>query len=813
MADMGVGGGGGGVAPTADMGVGGGDAPMADMGIGGGDAPMADSGVDSGIVDPTFMCGDVEGLVYNAAAESMGDGTWQYVGETAGEMSGFAGTCGGDAAVDGVFEFTAPEAGTWFFTTTPTEEGFESFDTVMYVRTTCDDEAPESELGCNDDSGGLQSRVEVDLEAEETVYIFVDGYSAEAVGPYMLTVGQSVILDIDAPCVAGNLDARCIDGSACLDPDGDETFNCTEVAAPTLDEAELFFNTEYQSFAVRLSGQDADGDVIGFGLLLFDAEGEEIPLSFFGGPVDVGLSDIEVDGAAFTAEASFMLGIDGIAGGEFTVFDQVGLRSEPIAVDAIDPVAAASGDTCDLNRALNACVAGTYCDAAGADADFLCAAPVAECDAGVEVIDLNANAADSGWSYSGDSTGAPILGSGSCGGGGGEHVFSFTAQAGGDFVFETALDGAGVDTAMFAREFCGVEDIAAEIDCGDDIDSENVGSRIQVSLEAGQTTWIYVASFMDDDVPTTGPYTLTGKQISPPTMTTLEAWFNADSIAIGLHIEGTDPDNDVMGIGLQLLDADGAVIFPEGDEPLELALGESALEQADGSYTINFSGLLPDDTNVDAIDTYRVDVFDAEGLRSPAQNIQPMAPPAVARGAECDVVGARSRCADGDLCFDADTEDEVEPVCVEAVAECPAEWGAPVALVADGDIWTATGDTTDVEGRTGGTCGGGTAPELVYTFTAPQAGPYTINADKVPESGIDPVLYVRTHCRFAAPTTELACNDDTNGTNSQVVVELDANQMVYVFADAWRETAGPVVITVRAGEPVDPEPDPDPGQP
>lgn len=61
------------------------------------------------------------------------------------------------------------------------------FDTVLYVRElTCDPFARQ--LACNDDSCGLQSRIEFNVQAGTTYYIFVDGFSSSSGGSYQLHV-------------------------------------------------------------------------------------------------------------------------------------------------------------------------------------------------------------------------------------------------------------------------------------------------------------------------------------------------------------------------------------------------------------------------------------------------------------------------------------------------------------------------------------------------------------------------------------------------------------------------------------------------
>lgn len=99
-------------------------------------------------------------------------------GATAGQ-SYFGGICGGGSAPERTFGFTAPQAGPYTFTTAGS-----SFDTVLYVR---DGTCNGPELDCDDDGLAPQSTVTVNLAANQTVVVFVDGYSSNF-GPFTLNI-------------------------------------------------------------------------------------------------------------------------------------------------------------------------------------------------------------------------------------------------------------------------------------------------------------------------------------------------------------------------------------------------------------------------------------------------------------------------------------------------------------------------------------------------------------------------------------------------------------------------------------------------
>lgn len=80
---------------------------------------------------------------------------------------------------DAVFTVTLAAAATLHLDTNGSD-----YDTVLYVRSACDDVT--TEIDCDDDDGdGLQSLLEVALEAG-TYYVYVDAYSSSAEGAFIL---------------------------------------------------------------------------------------------------------------------------------------------------------------------------------------------------------------------------------------------------------------------------------------------------------------------------------------------------------------------------------------------------------------------------------------------------------------------------------------------------------------------------------------------------------------------------------------------------------------------------------------------------
>ena len=92
-----------------------------------------------------------------------------------------------------------------------------------------------------------------------------------------------------------------------------------------------------------------------------------------------------------------------------------------------------------------------------------------------------------------------------------------------------------------------------------------------------------------------------------------------------------------------------------------------------------------------------------------------------------------------------------------------------------------------------GSCGGGTAPEHSYSFTAPAAATYTFSTAG---SSLDTVLYVRS---ATCNGPQLGCNDDTPpGQTSRVTVALAAGQTVVVVVDGFGANSGTYSLSVTS---------------
>ena len=256
----------------------------------------------------------------------------------------------------------------------------------MYARESCLD--PTTELDCNDDidfgAGLSQSRLRLNLVADQTVYLFIDTYNDETLtaGAFTLTAKPFVMTN-----------------------------------PPTLNEAILAVNVEDSTVGVSISGNDPESDTLAVGLQLFNDAGEPL---FQGDGISIPLDNVDHDDMGnFTG--TVLLPLNGdlsiVAEGDVRAVDAEGQQSMAIRVMPTTPMAVARGEACNGITAV--------CDADSVCVDSVCGDPaeVAACpeDWPVNTIeaDMDGNAVVQG--NNSDSEGG--FRAGSCGGGSKEIFF------------------------------------------------------------------------------------------------------------------------------------------------------------------------------------------------------------------------------------------------------------------------------------------------------------------------------------------------------------------------------------------------------
>jgi hypothetical protein len=372
--------------------------------------------------------------------------------------------------------------------------------------------------------------------------------------PFEVAVSAPAQGAIGELCDSAQAFDRCPDGSACAPGiDGGEETRCTVTSAPVLDQLTALLGGDPAVLGLRGIGSDAEGNAIGFDLLLLDAAGEAVPVAVDGEgmpivgevtPLQVRFNEVargdagafdgtaavplavfvncsafgdaffeacldetgDFFGCAFaTADAEAQCATDQsvrISAAATTVrvriIDATGELSAPIDAPFGMPAELAEGAIC-LGASLGACPMGQFC--LPGEGLSTCGVPVPECPAAWEVGDLNAGQTDTGWSFSGDHSDSTITAAGSCGGGGLVDVLSFTAPEAGTYGF--IVTAHTDDPLIYARSFCGVPDPTLELACNDDFDA--LLSGIELALEAEEMVYIFVDSYQGG---TPGAYTL-----------------------------------------------------------------------------------------------------------------------------------------------------------------------------------------------------------------------------------------------------------------------------------------------------------------
>lgn len=228
-----------------------------------------------------------------------------------------ADTVGNDVAV----AFRAPEAGHYLFSTAGT-----AFDTVLYAFRDCEDGF--SELACNDDAGGTeQSRILVEMQAGEEIFVVVDSVNLRQSAPFELSVER------------------------------------VEPSPPVIESMEAFANSQVRTAGVRITGV-ARFPIAGYSLMVWDTRG----VAMLARPLVTTLAElplfrVQQDGEAFVFEGSFYMGPEAPVVGaiEIGLIDEVGLESEKRRADAGPPRVVGRGEPCDRNLATAVCDPADAC--------------------------------------------------------------------------------------------------------------------------------------------------------------------------------------------------------------------------------------------------------------------------------------------------------------------------------------------------------------------------------------------------------------------------------------------------------------------
>lgn len=126
----------------------------------------------AGCIDGPYACSDQDIAGATGAAVAAGN--------TAADDDDLNGSCGGAGGNDHVVTFTAPAAATYTFDTFGS-----GYDTKLSLYADC-----LSELFCNDDAGGLQSQLVINMGAGQDILVVIDGFNGST-GAWVLNITPS----------------------------------------------------------------------------------------------------------------------------------------------------------------------------------------------------------------------------------------------------------------------------------------------------------------------------------------------------------------------------------------------------------------------------------------------------------------------------------------------------------------------------------------------------------------------------------------------------------------------------------------------
>lgn len=271
--------------------------------------------------------------------------------------------------------------------------------------------------------------------------------------------------------------------------------------------------------------------------------------------------------------------------------------------------------------------------------------------------------------------------------------------------------------------------------------------------------------------------------VDPPQILSAQATFGPG--ALGLKVAFSDPEGDAALFDLKVRDDDGVRFALPAPRPLPA-------DAAGGQLQTSFEAAWGPQQG----DVAEITLIDAEGLVSAPAIARLRPAPMVGIGAACDPLEALFACAGEDdeiICAVVEAGDS--PVCAAFEEPCPEAW-RPFPLVTPVRHEDNHRNGPD---RTAGSCGGGGTPEAIYTLTPRRDARWVISVQPAGSA-----VYVRSHCRFAVPASELACR------NGPFVLDVEGGETYYVFVDGPGE-GGPFRLAIDEQQrPEDPDPADDP---
>ncbi|MGK3989865.1 MXAN_6577-like cysteine-rich protein [Sorangium sp. So ce136] len=753
---------------------------------------------------PGLVCQEGACLCVVGDYEDIGATAPQVVtGTTLGADTYFGLACVAAGSTEMVYRFTAEKAGGYRFDTAGS-----SYDTALGLLTTdiCD------ELACNDDRGGAEASATLSLDEGQAVFVVVSGYNG-AQGDFVLSI------DPLAPpaCPAGTIEPtlpQTITGDTHLRSDSvapscgsiDTADSSYAFTAPRA--GRYIFDTYGSSYdtVLELRSGTCSGSVISCSDDVMEREQSRVIANLTAGQTVVAI----VDGAD-GADGPFTLNVTEYVPPpcpEFTLgstFPQT-VTGNTAVMDRVSAISApcASGGGPEATYEFTAPAYALYTfDSFGTSFDTVlhvhdgtCSGPSLGCnddtsgllqsqvklllDEGqtvVVVLDGYSSSASGAYTLNvrqtfvppcpaidlgstvpqtvtGTTEGAVDLMTPSCGSAGGaEATYSFTAPAAGTYVFDTF--GSSFNTTLFARDGqCAGATLGCNTDAGG-----TTQSRLTLELDEGQTIILIVDG---SSASASGEFTLTAQKFDGG---------GTCSSAIDL---GSAFPQVVTGTTAEQ---------PESVTP---TCGSSTAPDMLYSFTAAENGTYIFNTFGSSFDTV-LQVFDgscstplrcnddADGGRQSRLTVD--------MGAGQTALIA----VDGRGTSSGEYVLQVDRFAGPGTCSTAIDLGSELPL-------TRTGSTAGQPNSVTPSCAAAsTAPETVFTYTAPADGSYVISTAG---STFDTVLHAHTG---GCGGTTLSCDDDGAGARtSRLTLPLTAGQVITIVVDGYGGVSGDFTLNITA---------------
>ncbi len=597
-------------------------------------------------------------------------------------------------------------------------------------------------------------------------------------------IGERSVRQLGGECDSNNIETVCVDGTFCPPRTGDVQSVCSQPTNPEIRSANIW--RREIGATIQVTGFDETRDVTSVQLTPRDITGAVDGLSQTLRPLEPvrGATEFEFIALSETLISPTSHSV------EIALIDGQGLMSESVNVLITDLPVNQQGDPCDPFERMDRCADGHAC--LDIEAGHRCqeiTAPVIDRATvsfnpalgtiGVRTTgrELDQDLAtfsvvfrDGSNSIIGEINGAPFRRI--------EYIngVEFEATWSGRSGFELAF---GIQAIVTLRDRLGLASNTA-----------NVPLTAPLVADANRGCDPFWA--LNQCAPGTGCFDRIGRgqflcvAVQEPNIDSASIWYNLETDGMGIRLQGSDDDSDVIGFELELFDGRGQpLLTPNGGIPFRLQF--DSLTQFAGTFTgllsFRYSALMaqlghpePHPLPVRA----SISALDAALLSSNPMDLILESPPIVENGVRCDPIGATNRCGPNSACIDFDLDDGNLPQCLGRQSTCP-DGILPVdlneALGLEG--WSVDANTRGDTITTEGSCVSQLTGQ-VYRFVAPVDGSYRFWTEGL---GEDPLrtagLLVRSACAF--PDQEVACETSPSPITT-VVIPLDAEQIVYVFA-------------------------------